>query len=49
MAEKKRFWKGDETGVIHDCLVALIVGVGVFALVVFGIYLAGYRLAGLPF
>jgi len=47
--EKKKFWKGDEGGLAHDCVVALIVGVGLFMLVIGGIYAAGYRLAGLPF
>jgi len=49
MVEKKRAWKTDESGVVHDCVIALLVGVGVFVLVVFGIYMAGYRLSGLPF
>ena len=49
MPEKKRLWKADEAGIVHDCVIALLVGVGVFALVIFGIYMAGYRLAGLPF
>ena len=49
MEEKKRFWKGDEGGVAHDCVVALIVGVGLFMLVIVAIYASGYRLAGLPF
>ena len=47
--EKKRVWKTDEHGLVHDCVIALIVGAGVFLLVVLGIYAAGYRLAGMPF
>jgi len=47
--EKPKFWKGDETGIVHDCVIALIVGVALFALVILGIYAAGYRLAGMPF
>jgi hypothetical protein len=49
MFEKKQFWKGDEGGLAHDCVIALIVGVGLFVLVIVAIYAAGYRLAGLPF
>ncbi len=46
-AEPKR--RGEETGIVRDCVVACLVGVGIFVVVVIGIYLAGYRLAGLPF
>ena len=49
MDEEKKFWKGDESGLAHDLVVALLVGVGLFMLVIGGIYAAGYRLAGLPF
>lgn len=50
MVEKKRMmWKSDEAGLVHDCVIALVVGIGLFVLVVFAIYMAGYRLAGLPF
>ena len=49
MEEKRKFWKGDESGLVHDCVIALIVGVALFSLVIFGFYAAGYRLAGLPF
>ena len=44
-----KIWKSDETGVVHDCVIACIVGVALFVLVVFGIYLSGYKLSGLPF
>jgi hypothetical protein len=49
VSEKRKFWKGDEGGLVHDCVIALIVGVGLFMLVVIGIYAAGYRLSGMPF
>jgi len=45
----KKLWKTDEGGVVHDCVIACIVGVGLFVLVIIGVYAAGYRLDGLPF
>ena len=49
MGKLSRLWKSDETGVVHDCAIACLVGVALFVLVILGIYLKGYRLAGLPF
>ncbi len=46
-AEHKQ--RSEESGVVRDCVVACLVGVGIFVVVVIGIYLAGYQLAGLPF
>ena len=49
-SEKKRKpWLGDESGVVRECAIACICGLGVFFLIIVGIYAAGYRLAGLPF
>ncbi len=45
----KKVWFGDESGVIRECAIACLCGLGVFFLVIVGIYAAGYRLAGLPF
>ena len=39
-----KIWKSDETGVVHDCVIACIVGIGLFVLVIVGIYIAGYKL-----
>jgi hypothetical protein len=44
-----KIWKSDETGVVHDCVIACIVGLALFVLVVFGVYISGYKLTGLPF
>jgi hypothetical protein len=49
MVRKKKPWFGDESGVAQECAIACICGLALFALVVGGIYMAGYRLAGLPF
>lgn len=49
MDKKKNGWFGDESGVAKECLIACLCGLGLFVLVVVGIYAAGYRLAGLPF
>ena len=49
MGKFDKLWKSDETGVVHDCVIACLVGVALFVLVILGIYLSGYRLAGLPF
>ena len=49
MDKLKKLWKQDETGVVHDCVIACIIGVALFVLVVIGIYISGYKLAGLPF
>jgi len=49
MDKLKNLWKQDEMGVVHDCVIACIIGVALFVLVVVGIYISGYRLAGLPF
>ena len=47
--KKKKAWFGDESGVARECAIACLCGLGLFVLVVIGIYAAGYRLAGLPF
>ena len=49
MDKLKKLWKQDEMGVVHDCVIACIIGVALFVLVVIGIYISGYKLAGLPF
>jgi hypothetical protein len=49
MGKLSKLWKSDETGVVHDCVIACIVGLALFVLVVFGIYISGYKLTGLPF
>jgi len=49
MGKISKLWKSDETGIVHDCVIACIVGIALFVLVIFGIYVSGYRLAGLPF
>ena len=49
MGKLGKIWKQDETGVVHDCVIACIVGVALFVLVVIGIYISGYKLSGLPF
>ena len=36
-------------GVAKECAIACLCGLGLFVLVIVGIYAAGYRLAGLPF
>lgn len=46
---KRKGWLGDESGVIRECAIACLCGLGVFVLVIIGIYAAGYKLAGLPF
>jgi hypothetical protein len=47
--KSKKAWFGDESGVVRECAIACLCGLGVFFLVIVGIYAAGYRLAGLPF
>jgi hypothetical protein len=49
MGKFNKLWKQDEMGVVHDCVIACIVGIALFVLVIFGIYISGYKLAGLPF
>jgi len=49
MSKISKLWKSDETGIVHDCVIACIVGVALFVLVILGIYISGYKLAGLPF
>ena len=49
MAKRGGIWKSDETGVVHDCVIACLVGVALFVLVILGVYISGYKLAGLPF
>jgi len=49
MGSKKKPWFGDESGVAQECAIACLCGLGLFGLIVVGIYMAGYRLAGLPF
>jgi len=46
--KKKKAWFGDESGVARECAIACICGLGLFALVIVGIYAAGYQLA-MPF
>ena len=49
MDKKKKAWFGDESGVVRECTIACLCGLGVFFLVIVGIYAAGYKLSGLPF
>jgi len=49
MGKISKLWKSDETGIVQDCVIACIVGIALFVLVIFGIYVSGYKLAGLPF
>jgi hypothetical protein len=49
MSKFSKIWKSDESGIVHDCVIACIVGFALFVLVIFGIYVSGYKLAGLPF
>jgi hypothetical protein len=46
MSRRRKGWFGDEAGVVRDCLIACLVGIGIFTILTLALWLAGVDLSG---